>query len=39
MHCTHGFNRTGYIIACAAVRLEAHRGMTIDRAVRSEGRA
>jgi hypothetical protein len=40
VHCTHGFNRTGFIIACALVRLKSEIGMTLERAVRkfAEGR-
>mmetsp|Transcript_11085 Transcript_11085/g.23903 ORF Transcript_11085/g.23903 Transcript_11085/m.23903 type:complete len:801 (-) Transcript_11085:769-3171(-) len=34
VHCTHGFNRTGYVIVCALMRLAADMGMTVDRAVR-----
>jgi hypothetical protein len=34
LHCTHGFNRTGYMIACAMMRLLAPTGMCVERAVR-----
>uniref|UniRef100_A0A7R9V957 mRNA guanylyltransferase n=1 Tax=Chlamydomonas euryale TaxID=1486919 RepID=A0A7R9V957_9CHLO len=40
VHCTHGFNRTGYVIVCALMRMMSEMGMTVDRAVRrfAEGR-
>lgn len=34
IHCTHGFNRTGYVITSALARILAPRGLTISRAVR-----
>ena len=34
MHCTHGFNRTGYVICAALCRLFAAEGIGADRAVR-----
>ena len=34
IHCTHGFNRTGYIIASVMMRLLSPTGMCVERAVR-----
>jgi hypothetical protein len=34
IHCTHGFNRTGYVIACLMMRLLAATGMCVERAAR-----
>jgi mRNA-capping enzyme len=34
IHCTHGFNRTGYMICSALCRLFAQEGIGVDRAVR-----
>jgi mRNA-capping enzyme len=34
VHCTHGFNRTGYVICSALCRLFAAEGIGADRAVR-----
>ncbi|GFR49356.1 hypothetical protein Agub_g11382, partial [Astrephomene gubernaculifera] len=33
LHCTHGFNRTGYVIVSALVRLCRDRGMSVRRAL------
>ncbi|GLC40885.1 hypothetical protein PLESTB_000012700 [Pleodorina starrii] len=33
LHCTHGFNRTGYMIVAALVRLRRDRAMTVRRAL------
>lgn len=34
VHCTHGFNRTGYMVVCAMMRLLAATGMCVERGVR-----
>lgn len=34
VHCTHGFNRTGYMIVAAMTRLLAATGMCVERGVR-----
>eukprot|EP00775_Hariotina_reticulata_P011715 gene11715-11860_t len=34
VHCTHGFNRSGFIIVCAALRLLAERGFCVERLLR-----
>lgn len=35
IHCTHGHNRTGYVIVCALIRMMGEHGMTVTRGVRS----
>eukprot|EP00798_Chlamydomonas_sp_ICE-L_P001426 gene1426-32797_t len=35
VHCTHGFNRSGYIIVCALIRMMGDKGMSVSRAVRN----
>ncbi|GBF98986.1 mRNA-capping enzyme [Raphidocelis subcapitata] len=34
IHCTHGFNRTGYMVVSAMMRLLAATGMCVERGVR-----
>ncbi|WIA08218.1 hypothetical protein OEZ85_007667 [Tetradesmus obliquus] len=34
VHCTHGFNRSGFIIVCAAMRLLADKGYCVERGIR-----
>lgn len=33
LHCTHGFNRTGFVLVAALVRLRREKGMTVKRAL------